>query len=72
MSDMLPNEVYANLFQTDPTGKKVFEELCAFHYDIESFDAENTHITAFNEGRREVIRWIMLKMDLGRFDETDE
>lgn len=54
---------YEHLFQVDPLGQKIWVEMCAFHYDIESFNEDNTHVTAYNEGRRAVIKWLMVKMN---------
>jgi len=58
---MLPNESYVATFEKNPVGKKILEELSAMHYDITSFDVD-PYKTAFNEGRREVIRSILLRL----------
>jgi len=62
----LPSQAYAAIFEQNDVGKKIFEELCMVFYDIESFDIESTHQTAFNEGKRAVMRHIMLKIMEGQ------
>lgn len=55
-------ETYHYVFQQDPAGKEIFDELTRVFYDIQSFDPDNTHKTAFNEGQRSVVRFIINKM----------
>lgn len=67
----VPNDAYWNLFQNDPIGKQIFEEMCAYHYDIESFVRDNQYETSFNEGRRSVIRWLMQKMMMAQLPDNN-
>lgn len=70
-NDRLPNEVYFDFFQKDALGKRMFEELCLYHWDIDVFD-ENAIKMAHNEGRRTVIRWLMTKIAAGAAQQQEE
>ena len=72
LKEQLPNDAYHQIFQVDPVGVQIFEEMCAQHYDIQSYDRDNTHETAFNEGRREVMHWLMVKISMGQTKDGQE
>lgn len=67
---MLDPKTYYHFFQVDPTGKQIFEELAAYHYDIQSYD-DNPYKTAYNEGRRAVVRWLLHKLAQSQRPEED-
>ena len=58
----LDAKMYLLAFEVNPDGKKVFEELCNTFYDKQSYVRGDTHETAFNEGSKAVIQFIMNKM----------
>jgi len=55
-------QIYGALFDANPDGRKVFEELCTQFYDRQSYVRGDTHETAFNEGAKSVIQYIMRKV----------
>lgn len=58
----LDERAYSRLFESNAEGKAVFEELCKYFYDQSSYVRGDTHHMAFNEGSKEVIRFILKKM----------
>jgi len=62
MDEVTP-EAYWKVFQNDPEGQKVFQELSSLFYDIESYDRGDSYHTAYNEGRRAVLGFIINKMN---------
>jgi len=63
MQPNLPPEVYWKVFNNDPEGHKVFQELSSLYYDVESYQRGDSYQTAYNEGRRAVIGFIINKMN---------
>jgi hypothetical protein len=62
MIDAMPGEAFYALFQVHPDGVKVFEELCARFYDKQSYTKGDSHHTAYLEGQRSVLFWLINKM----------
>lgn len=58
----LDPQLYVLAFEVNSDGKNVFEELCNTFYDKSSYTRGDTHHTAYNEGAKEVIQFIMRKM----------
>jgi hypothetical protein len=52
------NEQYFNLFQRDPVGVAVLEELSARFYDGFAF-SQDPYQTAYNAGRRDAVAYIL-------------
>lgn len=55
-------ETYYYLFQKDAKGVAVFEELCGLFYDIASYTKNDPYHTAYLEGSRAVMKFIINKM----------
>jgi hypothetical protein len=53
--------LYNRIFARDNDGKLILEELCALFYDKKSYVKGDSHDTAFNEGRRDVVRFLLHK-----------
>lgn len=62
MDNHLTDKDIYHLFQRDPLGRKVFEEMCSLYYDVSCFEADNMYQTAYNEGRRSIISELMFRM----------
>lgn len=58
----LDERAYSRLFESNAEGKAVFEELCKYFYDRPSYVKGDTHETAFNEGSKAVMHFILKKM----------
>ena len=56
-------KTYHEVFQGSQAGEEVFQELCSIFYDTQSFIAGDSHRTAFNEGKRSVIGFIISKIN---------
>lgn len=54
--------VYNSVFQENPAGHAVFEELCRVFYDLQSYSRGDPHETTFNEGKRAVLAFIINKI----------
>lgn len=52
---------YYTIFQENEEGRDILTELATLYYDRQSFDKDNQYLTAFNEGARSVITFIMQK-----------
>ena len=52
-----PQDYYA-VFQKDPRGHAVFNQLCSLFYDSDSFDAD-PYKHAFKAGKRDVLRFLI-------------
>ena len=62
MIQAVPGEIFYSLFQKNPDGVKVFEELCARFYDKQSYTKGDSYHTAYLEGQRSVVLWLINKM----------
>ena len=58
---MIENELYSETFKTPP-GEKVLLELTSLYYDRLSYTRGDTHETAFREGQRSVVEFILRKL----------
>lgn len=56
---------YYALFQQDPRGQAIFNQLCTLFYDGQTFDAD-PYKHAFNAGRREVLRYVIAQCGLSQ------
>lgn len=52
------NDQYYALFQRDPVGVAILDQLGTLFYDSQTFDTD-PYQHAFNAGRREVVRYIL-------------
>lgn len=59
----LDSKIYYSLFEVNTDGKKVLEELCRIYYDRQSYVKGDTHDTAFNEGAKSVVQFILAKLN---------
>lgn len=62
MNEPLHSQTYQTAFSAHPAGQKVLEELTARFYDIASYTKNDSHETAFKEGQRSVLRFIIGKL----------
>lgn len=53
--------LYARVFSSNPDGHLIFEELRSIFYDTQSFKSD-PYETAFNEGKRAVLSFVLNKM----------
>lgn len=52
--------IYHDVFKNHPSGKEVLKDMMKVHHCMQtSFRDENSHITAFNEGQRNVVMRIL-------------
>lgn len=58
------DQLYHQVFQTGPAGQEVLQDLAAKYYDRTSFVAGDPHHTAFREGERNVILYILSRAGL--------
>jgi hypothetical protein len=59
----VPNACYQRVFEMDPDGTKIFEELAILFGGSLSYVQGDTHATAFNEGARSVVLYIQNRID---------
>jgi len=57
---------FDTIFNRDAVGQDLFTHLVTIFYNIPSFDSKNTHQTAYNEGQRSVISYIITRMSEGQ------
>lgn len=62
MRELIPPEAYSQVFTDGGVGEKILEELTAVFYDIDAFDPENSHRTAYMAGQRSVMKFIIAKV----------
>lgn len=55
-------QAYQAVFGRDTTGQKVLEDLTVLFYDIASYTKEDPYHTAFLEGQRSVVRFVLQKL----------
>ncbi len=54
-------KIYLSLFQVNPDGRKILTEMAFKFYDRLSYTEKDSHATAFREGQRSVIQFIIQK-----------
>lgn len=54
-------KIYVRLFQQDRDGQAVLDELARLYYDRASYTRGDTHETAFKEGQRSVVAYLIRK-----------
>lgn len=62
---MIESQQYTKLFQVDRAGEAIFLELHELFYQQQSFTRGDSHETAFKEGQRAVIAFLMGKIAQG-------
>lgn len=69
-TDTVNPKIYRDLFQSK-SGEEVLLELTKLFYDRISYTPGDSHETAFREGQRQVITFILLKLatQTGEYDE---
>ncbi len=69
-TDTVNPKIYRDLFQSK-AGEEVLLELTKLFYDRISYTPGDSHETAFREGQRQVITFILLKLatQTGEYDE---
>lgn len=69
-TDTVNPQIYRDLFQSK-SGEEVLLELTKLFYDRISYTPGDSHETAFREGQRQVITFILLKLatQTGEYDE---
>lgn len=70
MRELLQPDAYRAVFETE-IGEKVLQELSVFFYDIASYTRGDSHDTAFHEGQRSVIRFLLTKLSQIQGDQDD-
>lgn len=60
---------YYALFQTDPRGLAIFNQLCALFYDAPMFSVD-PYQHAYNAGKREVLRFVIKQCGLAQAEPT--
>lgn len=68
---MVSNEDYTNLFVNTKTGEHILTELSSLFYDRPSYTKGDTHETAFKEGQRNVVEFILRKLDFIKMENED-
>ncbi len=71
-SDLLPNTVYRSIFVANPTGKKILHEMIRLYYHELSFVIGDPYLTAYNEGRRAVIKEILNRISMVDINDNKE
>ena len=61
---MVPNETYKLIFKDVKGGQVILEELTQLFYNRMSYVKGDPYETAFREGHREVIQFILTKMTI--------
>ena len=67
----LDPKIYYAALELNTDGKKVLEELCGVFFDRPSYVKGDTHDTAFNEGAKSVINFILHKIALSQSQQGD-
>lgn len=60
--ELLTPQIYAVQFQVNKDGNQIFEEMCRIFYDQQSHTHGDPYETAFKEGQRSVMAFIINKM----------
>lgn len=69
--DNLSNQTYYNVFQRDPAGAAILEQLSSLFYDGFEFSPD-PYKTAFNAGKREVIAYLLRRCNVEEQEAQDE
>jgi hypothetical protein len=69
---MLRDEAYKDLFVDIKLGENVLNELVGLFYDCPSYTRGDTHETAYKEGQRNVIEFILRKLSQVQLEEEGE
>lgn len=59
----LDPKVYYEIFEMNPNGKQLLEEMCRIFYDRQSYVQGDFGETAFNEGKKSVLQFIINKIN---------
>ena len=62
---------YFELFENNPLGSAILNQLVGNFYDIKSFDPNNQYNTAFREGQRHVIRHILARIMMAQDEQNN-
>lgn len=57
-------KIYDRIFQMDKDGQAILEELARLFYDRPSYTQGDTHETAYKEGQRSVVAFLIRKCGL--------
>jgi len=69
----LDPKIYERIFQKDKDGLAVLDELSRLFYDRPSYVKGDSHETAFKEGQRAVVAFLITKCGLAQqADEADK
>lgn len=60
--NMVPKETYQRVFTRIGDGEEVLQDLCSIFYDRSSYTQGDPYHTAFQEGQRSVISFIINKL----------
>lgn len=63
---MVDNETYIATFIKSPAGEAILNELTQLYYDRPSYSKGDSHQTAYLEGQREVVSFILRKCALSQ------
>lgn len=55
----IPDAVYNRVFQQDPDGAAILQELALLFYDADPYVPGDPHGTSHNTGRQAVVRYLM-------------
>ncbi|BBL56996.1 Bbp19 family protein [Methylomonas koyamae] len=66
------HQQYFEVFQRNSDGNEILQTLSALFYDVPSFDENNQYKTAYNEGRRSVIEFILRNIALAQVEPYDQ
>lgn len=55
----VPDTVYNRVFEQDNDGAAILAELALMFYDVETFAPGQPDLSAYNQGARSVIKYIM-------------
>jgi hypothetical protein len=69
---MLESEDYKNLFVDNKTGEKVLQELTGLFFDRLSYTKNDPYDTAFKEGQRSVVEFMLQKIAQINFLQDEE
>jgi hypothetical protein len=71
MGAPLPESVYNTVFVKSRDGEEVLAELCRLFYDRPSYEKGDAMHTAFREGQRSTVAFILRKTAIIAEEETD-
>lgn len=71
MTIPLPEVLYTNTFVKSKDGEEILQELTRLFYDRPSYVKGDPHDTAYREGQRSVIAFILRKTAYIQTEETD-